>query len=108
MRVSRAVQSPPGHPVPIAVKLPFAVFESLLPELSQKRGKGRGGQVAATIRQLFTDLTTFFGLPAPQRKLLDEDRVSLGINSHAQYFQWLVLQRATELERRAQAKRVEP
>ncbi|MDX2015842.1 MAG: hypothetical protein SFW67_36950 [Myxococcaceae bacterium] len=86
------------------IKLPVGVLRSVFPDLPPKSGPGRGGELTAAVRRVFLDLTNFFGVPAPMRRLLEEDRASQGIASNLQYVQWLTLQRAAELERRAKAE----
>jgi hypothetical protein len=82
------------------LKLPSSAIQSVFPGVSLKV-RGPGGQVTAVVRKLLLDLSSLFGLPAPMRKLLEQDRAAQGITTNTQYLQWLVLQRAAELAKSA-------
>ncbi len=84
------------------LKLPLSAIQSAFPGVPMNV-RGPGGQVTAAVRRLLGDLTSLFGLPAPMRKLLEEDRAALGISTNTQYLQWLVLQRASALAKSAEA-----
>lgn len=87
---------PAEHRSICTLKLPFSSIQSAFPGVQPNR-RGPGGQVTAAVRRLLADLTSLFGVPAPMKKLLEEDRAALGIATNAQYLQWLVLQRASAL-----------
>lgn len=94
---SKSRESGPAEPRSICtLKLPFSSIQSAFPGVQPNR-RGPGGQVGAVVRRLLADVTSLFGVPAPMRKLLEEDQVALGITTNTQYLQWLVLQRASAL-----------